>query len=1221
MFQGTGSGAPPVWTETPTVKKINVSFATPQTDALVLTQSTSATENKIVFNTGSSNSTVGLSTAGNLKMFSDSEIDLDSANISMPQFGVVGGGYLKIDSAGGLSVSAGSGGTVGTADNIAGGAANKLVIQTGIDSTGFLNLGTNNQALIGVTGSQPVFTNLSDLTVGEASNIKGGLANYIPFQEGTDVTGFIEPVVMSGPEITAGTCYVLAQKNNTDPASYHKDLVLGEVTTGALTTADVTCASLTDASLLGGAGFIKASALGTISKGTILDTDYGGTGNNLGAASILGGTKYQIPYQFDSNITSFTGPGLAGQVLTGRGALLPPAFSSSLSGLTSITAANLIGTVAMSAPSVTADVSLTALSATVTGLVTAGSYTSLGPLVCGDVTCGVIGCGVVTSAGVIIPAGGITVTLGEISAFSIRATSALRDASQSNWPLVRISSDGRFIGTVPADVANVEADKLRGGDAGKIPYQTGVGATSFTAAGTTGQILKSNGTGAPTWIDTSAITAGLASKLAGGSAGLIPYQSSASNTSFVPVGLAGQILSSNGAAAPTWIYPSGVSVSSATNISGGSAYQILIQTGVGATGFVNAGSGGQILVGQTSNVPTWLASPTRSDQILQGNFSSNPIWTNTPTVKRLAILNNFDDAPYVNSITVAHGGTGSAIVVAPQTNVPSISTFAPIGQQIGIEVNQNQLGQNNFIAFKLRNGVKQTNIGLTATTGVFKIETDQDIEFRPGNVSLNGTVSLISQNTVIWSPVIQLLDSTFTNAAYLSVDSSNNLIPNSSFPSIPATSLLGGSAGLIPYQSALDTTLFIPAGTSGQLLKSNGTSSPSWINPSSLTIGSATNLSSGGANQLVYQSSTGNTAYITAGVTKQILQATTGSAPSWTNSPQIAMLNVNNATVSGPAATITTNSNYGLRLVSTSIDDAVYITSTRSCALTTQIYSGYSTNHTLRQTSLSDGNYIGFDQAGSNTAFVGQAASTGVLEIQNVTDVSVTSPTVISLSAPTTQLDDTNYHNAAYLATDSNGNIVKKARNTPKITYYDGPGGSVFSPLVHNLTTGIRAIEVWICGGGGGGGASSAISTGTGGGGAQTGYYYNENVTTWTTLNFFLGPKGIGGTGTGNGTAGGASQWANGPVNVATVTVPGGTGGNYASNSGGSPGFGGSGATFYYDGGWGTNAGAACGGSSYFTGGQRFGGFKGSGGGAGTNSSPNNGYDGGDAFMMIKEYF
>jgi hypothetical protein len=45
---------------------------------------------------------------------------------------------------------------------------------------------------------------------------------------------------------------------------------------------------------------------------------------------------------------------------------------------------------------------------------------------------------------------------------------------------------------------------LAGGIASQIPYQTGAGATSFVANGTTGQVLTSNGTSAPTWTTVTA---------------------------------------------------------------------------------------------------------------------------------------------------------------------------------------------------------------------------------------------------------------------------------------------------------------------------------------------------------------------------------------------------------------------------------------------------------------------------------------------------------------------------------------------------------------------------------------------------------------------------------------------------------------------------------------------------------------------------------------------
>ena len=61
------------------------------------------------------------------------------------------------------------------------------------------------------------------------------------------------------------------------------------------------------------------------------------------------------------------------------------------------------------------------------------------------------------------------------------------------------SSLGYWENVAQSSVSVGTATNLAGGGAGYVPYQTGSGATSFVAAGTSGQVLTSNGTGAPTW--------------------------------------------------------------------------------------------------------------------------------------------------------------------------------------------------------------------------------------------------------------------------------------------------------------------------------------------------------------------------------------------------------------------------------------------------------------------------------------------------------------------------------------------------------------------------------------------------------------------------------------------------------------------------------------------------------------------------------------------------
>lgn len=64
-----------------------------------------------------------------------------------------------------------------------------------------------------------------------------------------------------------------------------------------------------------------------------------------------------------------------------------------------------------------------------------------------------------------------------------------------------------------------------------------------------------------------------------------------------------------------------------------------------------------------------------------------------------------------------------------------------------------------------------------------------------------------------------------------------------------ATAVAGGSTGNILYQSAAGTTAFVTNGTSGQMLKCNGTSAPSWVTVENYTTTSITaanySLSSG----------------------------------------------------------------------------------------------------------------------------------------------------------------------------------------------------------------------------------------------------------------------------------------------------------------------------------------------------------------------------------------
>ncbi len=86
--------------------------------------------------------------------------------------------------------------------------------------------------------------------------------------------------------------------------------------------------------------------------------------------------------------------------------------------------------------------------------------------------------------------------------------------------------------------------------AGGVIYGDGT-EYAATSAGTSGQALLSAGSSAPTWGTPASATT--ATNLAGGSAGTVPYQSASGTTAMLAAGTSGQLLQSNGAAAPSWV--------------------------------------------------------------------------------------------------------------------------------------------------------------------------------------------------------------------------------------------------------------------------------------------------------------------------------------------------------------------------------------------------------------------------------------------------------------------------------------------------------------------------------------------------------------------------------------------------------------------------------------------------------------------------------------------
>ena len=201
--------------------------------------------------------------------------------------------------------------------------------------------------------------------------------------------------------------------------------------------------------------------------------------------------------------------------------------------------------------------------------------------------------------------------------------------------------------------------QLAGGATGQIPYQTGSSATAYTPAPTTGSYLSWNGS-AYTWSTGSVTTA---SNLSGGSTWSIPYQVNPGTTGFLtPSGSTPLTLQWNGSAVQ-WASGGAVSSFSAgttgllpsSPVGGPVVLSGVLNTVNGGTQVSSSGASGNVLV---SNGTVWTSQTPISAGLLT-----------TSTGAQLTANNTFAGSGYQRFNAVSNGIAAVADASAGGTTI------------------------------------------------------------------------------------------------------------------------------------------------------------------------------------------------------------------------------------------------------------------------------------------------------------------------------------------------------------------------------------------------------------------------------------------------------------------------------------------------------------------------------------------------------------------------
>jgi len=330
---------------------------------------------------------------------------------------------------------------------------------------------------------------------------------------------------------------------------------------------------------------------------------------------------------------------------------------------------------------------------------------------------------------------------------------------------------------------------------------------------------------------------------------------------------------------------------SATNVAGGAANQIVYNTGSGASAFITAPTASGQVLSWNGSAFTYVAG-TISGVALGSNLNSltagtyltgtayngsgAQTWTVDATTTNTAskvvardasgnfaagtITAALNGNATTSSSTSGNAATATALQTARNIGGVSFNGTADINLPgVNTAGNQNTSGNaatatsaSQIDGIEFRNGnssngvnpdtINDNGTGYVASVSLFG-QTDGALysqayssswvhqifgDYRTGQLAVRGRNS---GTLTAWRFVLDSTNYTSYAPTLTGGGASGTWsinVTGSAGSATTATNLAGGSAGTVPYQSAAGTTVQLAAGTAGRMLMSNGAAAPSW---------------------------------------------------------------------------------------------------------------------------------------------------------------------------------------------------------------------------------------------------------------------------------------------------------------------------------------------------------------------------------------------------------